>query len=123
MCVSPENYTYVRLLPYANVSALIAKVRAIVHRNADPSQIVPGKLTGDQIVQPQLVALADVHLEGDEAGHHQAGNWTTVYGFAAIAVLILVIAYFNFTNLATARATCGRAKSLCARRWGPGAGG
>jgi putative ABC transport system permease protein len=32
------------------------------------------------------------------------GSWTMVYGFAAIAVLILLVACFNFTNLATARA-------------------
>jgi putative ABC transport system permease protein len=32
------------------------------------------------------------------------GSLTTVYGFAAIALLIMLIACFNFTNLATARA-------------------
>ena len=47
------------------------------------------------------------------------GSWTTVYGVIAIGVLILLVACFNFMNLATARAMLGRAKSPCARRWAP----
>ena len=33
------------------------------------------------------------------------GSWATVYGFAIIGILIQLVACFNFTNLATARAT------------------
>ena len=38
-----------------------------------------------------------------------------VYGFAAIAVLILLVACFNFTNLATARAMV-RAREISLRK-------
>ena len=31
-----------------------------------------------------------------------AGSWTTVYGFAAIELLVMLVACFNFMNLATA---------------------
>jgi putative ABC transport system permease protein len=52
-----------------------------------------------------LVPLRYTHLAGDEGGYHGAGSWVTIYGFAGIAALILAIGCFNFTNLATARAT------------------
>ena len=44
-----------------------------------------------------------------------AGSWTTVYGFAAIGVLILLVACFNFMNLATARAML-RAREISLRK-------
>ncbi len=43
------------------------------------------------------------------------GSWTTIYGIAAIGVLILLVACFNFTNLATARATM-RAREVSLRK-------
>ena len=43
------------------------------------------------------------------------GNWTTVYGFAVIALLIMVVACFNFMNLGTARATL-RAREISLRK-------
>ncbi len=47
----------------------------------------------------------DVHLTTDRyGGMRPPGSWTMVYGFAVIGVLILLVACFNFTNLATARA-------------------
>jgi putative ABC transport system permease protein len=94
-----ETYTYVRLVPHAAISQVLSQTRAIIRKNANPSRFMRTKLTGDQILQPLLVRLANIHLEG--TGH---GSWTTVYGFIAIAILILAIACFNFINLATARA-------------------
>ena len=44
-----------------------------------------------------------------------AGSWTTVYGFSVIALLILLVACFNFMNLATARATL-RAREISLRK-------
>src|SRR6202000_1659045 len=44
-----------------------------------------------------------------------AGSWATVYGFVAIGALILLIACFNFTNLATARAMV-RAREISLRK-------
>ena len=43
------------------------------------------------------------------------GSWTIVYGFIAIGVLILLLACFNFTNLATARAMA-RAREISLRK-------
>ncbi|HEY3777639.1 MAG TPA: ABC transporter permease [Rhizomicrobium sp.] len=104
MWFSPESFTYVRLLPGARPGDVIAKAQAILRRDADPSIFIKTNLSGDRIVRTRLVPLRDIHLVGDERAYHDAGSWTTVYGFAAIAALILAIAGFNFTNLATARA-------------------
>jgi putative ABC transport system permease protein len=102
---SPESYTYVELLPGASAANIIAKAQRILRRYADPSVYTKTNLTGDQIVRTRLTRLRSMHLVGDENGYHEAGSWTTVYGFAGIAALVLAIACFNFTNLATARAT------------------
>ena len=61
-------------------------------------------------------AFRDAHLSTDQyGGMTPAGSWTTVYGFIAIGVLILLIACFNFTNLATARAMV-RAREISLRK-------
>jgi putative ABC transport system permease protein len=43
------------------------------------------------------------------------GSWATIYGFAVIGILIQLVACFNFTNLATARATM-RAREVSLRK-------
>ena len=43
------------------------------------------------------------------------GSWTTLYGMGVIGVLILLVACFNFMNLATARATM-RAREISLRK-------
>ena len=65
---------------------------------------------------PHLTPFQDAHLSSDQyGGMTPGGSWTMVYGFAAIAVLILLVACFNFTNLATARAMV-RAREISLRK-------
>ena len=64
-----------------------------------------------------LTPFADVHLSsaGLPDNMTPAGSWITVYGIAAIGLLILLVACFNFMNLATARAML-RAREIALRK-------
>ena len=70
-------------------------------------------LRGSDVLHLHLTPFRDVHLA--PFGETEAGRWSTVYGFAAIAVLILLIACINYMNLATARATT-RAREISLRK-------
>lgn len=124
----PETYVYVRLVHGASPSAVQAQTPGIFRADADPSSIIKTKLTGDEILHAHLVPLSQTHLSGDEGdgatgdwasvygrSGSVGGSWTVVYGFAAIALLIIGIACFNFTNLATARAMT-RAREVSLRK-------
>jgi putative ABC transport system permease protein len=69
-----------------------------------------------------LQPLADVHLNSEVNYDQPNGNRSYIYGCAAVALIILVIACINYMNLATARATrrarsVGFRKILGASRW------
>ncbi|MEO1450847.1 MAG: FtsX-like permease family protein, partial [Bacteroidota bacterium] len=58
-----------------------------------------------QEVRIALVPMADVHLRSEASGEISATtNLQYLYIFAAIAILVLIIACINYVNLATARA-------------------
>ena len=113
---SSNGYGYVQLQPGADAHMVMAKLPALIDRNYDPRKRAGLSLRGSQILHLGLTQFVDDHLSTD---HYQsltpAGSWTTVYGFAAIGVLILLIACFNFTNLATARAMV-RAREISLRK-------
>ena len=114
--VSSNGYGYVELQPGTDPREVEAKLPALVDRNYDARKRSGLSLPGSQLLHLGLTRFADDHLSTD---HYQsltpAGSWTTVYGFAAIGVLILLIACFNFTNLATARAMV-RAREISLRK-------
>ena len=63
-----------------------------------------------------LVPVTDIHLRSNrEYEIEPNGNITTVYLFAAIAAIVLLIACINFMNLATAR-SASRAKEIGVRK-------
>lgn len=73
-----------------------------------------GKKTG------AFASEADYHLEGLTTIHlgnnfHESGNTNLIYIFTAVAVLILLLALFNYMSLTTARATL-RAKEVGIRK-------
>ena len=64
----------------------------------------------------QLAAAADfIHLHSDIGYDRPTGNSIYLYGCAAVALFILVVACINYVNLATARAT-RRAHSVGIRK-------
>jgi len=76
---------------------------------------------GDQInasFKLRITPLADVHFQKDELTWDlPKGNMNYVYIMAIIAVLLIVIASINYTNLTTARAT-SRSKEIGIRKVG-----
>jgi putative ABC transport system permease protein len=111
-----SGYGYVRLAPGAREDTVLAKFRTIIDRSVDPMKMMNVKKRGSDVLVPYLTRFVDAHLSTDQFGGMTApGSWTIVYGFSAIGVLILLIACFNFTNLATARAMM-RAREISLRK-------
>jgi putative ABC transport system permease protein len=108
-----EGWGYVKLSPRANLSAVQEKLKPMLDRNVDAKKLSNDNVSGSDILHLHLTPFRDVHLA--PFGETEAGRWGTVYGFAAIAVLILLIACINYMNLATARATT-RAREISLRK-------
>ena len=113
---SSGGWGYVVLRPGADAREVEAKLPALIDRDFDPRKTQGLSLRGSEVERYRLTPFRDDHLSTDRYGSlTPAGSWTTVYGFIAIGVLILLIACFNFTNLATARAMV-RAREISLRK-------
>jgi putative ABC transport system permease protein len=108
-----QGWGYVKLAPHADPAAVMGQFKAMINRHVDVKKRLHMNLPGSDVLHLHLTRLGDVHLA--PFGRTEAGSWTTIYGFAAIAVLILLIACFNYMNLATARATT-RAREISLRK-------
>jgi putative ABC transport system permease protein len=62
-----------------------------------------------------LMPMRDIHLKSEVGYDEPTGNLAYIYGSAAVALIILVVACINYMNLATARAT-RRARSVGFRK-------
>src|SRR5665213_2534218 len=113
--IDASGYGYVVLQTNANARSVAAKLPALVDRNFDPRKTESISLRGSQVIQLALTPFRDHHLSDRQGSMTPNGSWTTVYGFIAIGVLILLMACFNFTNLATARAIV-RAREISLRK-------
>lgn len=107
-----QFYTYVKLRPGTNVQQLQDKFQAYMKK-----EIIP---TFDQVGSsflPFFQPLRDVHLKSSDFIYDNAirGNQTYVKALSIIALFVLVIACFNFINLATAR-SFRRAKEIGVRK-------
>ncbi len=111
-----SGWGYVQFAPGANPNRVLDKLKTLVDRNVDPMKLAKIQLRGSEIMSPNLTHFRDDHLTSDQFGSMTPpGSWTMVYGFAAIGMLILLVACFNFTNLATAQATV-RAREISLRK-------
>jgi putative ABC transport system permease protein len=115
--LNADGEAFVRLAPDAEPDTVLAKLKPILDRNIDAAKMMNLRLPGSQVLQVHLTRFRDDHLTSDNAagGMKPAGSWATIYGFSAIAFLIVLIACFNFMNLATARATL-RAREVSLRK-------
>lgn len=108
-----DAYIYVKLSPQGNEQAIEQKFPAFLdNRGPRPNDtIVPSDRW-----ELHLMPLTDIHLKGSESARIKPkGSITTIVSFALIAVMILVIACFNFMNLSTARASL-RSREVALRK-------
>jgi len=104
----PPMYTYILLPQNYSASAIENRMPELVRKH------VPESLASRQALR--LQPLTDIHLHSDlENEIAPTSNIAYVYVFSAIAVFVLLIACFNFMNLATARAA-KRAKEVGLRK-------
>jgi len=111
------GWTYVRLSQDANVQDVEERTRELFARQVPVDALAAMQVRANQVVQAALVRFPNVHLASDKekGGMRPGGSWSMIYGFVAIAALILGIACFNFTNLTTARAML-RAREVALRK-------
>jgi len=109
---------FVKLAPGADPQAVIAKMAPLLDRAITGELTASGNpLKGSQAYTVHLTRFADVHLNSERwrFNNKPPGSWTTVYGVGAVGILILLVACFNFMNLATARALL-RAREIALRK-------
>jgi putative ABC transport system permease protein len=103
-----EFLTYVRLRDGADLAAFRAKLPALVERRAGAAMREAG-----QGLVLHAERLPDLHLRSDRG--ERTGSLPNLVALGVIALLVLVIACVNFTNLATARSV-ERAKEVGVRK-------
>jgi putative ABC transport system permease protein len=116
--VSHNVYTYIVVREGTDRVALQNKFQGMVVKYVGPQiQKILGysiddfKKAGNDFSYG-LVPLKDIHLKGPtQYNLEPIGSLTTVYIFAVIALLILIVAVINYVNLATAK-SAGRAKEV-----------
>lgn len=107
-----QFYTYIKLKPGVNAAQLQNKFQAHVKKEIFPTLTVQGST-----FLPLLQPLYDIHLKSADFVYDNAirGNESYVRGLTIIALFVLIIACFNFINLATAR-SFRRAKEIGVRK-------
>lgn len=104
--------TYLLVRDKKDISQLQQQVAAYMKTNEVRTE---ARLDGSDYLTYRLEPLQTVHLRSSLAGFEPNGNMYYIYMFAVIALLILVIASANYTNLATAQST-GRGSEIGMRK-------
>jgi putative ABC transport system permease protein len=112
-----HTFGYLTLAPGADPAAVLSKLKPILDRSIDISALTNVRMAGSKIMEVRLTPFLKAHMTTDRyrGAMRPPGSWTTLYGMGVIGVLILLVACFNFMNLATARATM-RAREISLRK-------
>jgi putative ABC transport system permease protein len=108
-----QGTAYVKLAPHADPAAVTEKTKPMLDKHVDAKKSMNVSMPGRDVLHLHLTPFRYVHLAA--FGDTEKGRWETVYGFAAIAALIILIASINYMNLATARALV-RAREVSLRK-------
>ena len=110
-----SNFGYIELAPGADPKKVIRSVEALVDRSVSEQKFgISGPAS--RVMEFHLTPFRDVHLNDSElGGMTPSGSRAIVYGFAMVGLLIVLVAAFNFMNLATARAIL-RAREIAVRK-------
>jgi putative ABC transport system permease protein len=101
-------HTYARLAEGAEIGAIQSRSAAFYDERVGDG--------ASRVRDFTVIPVTDIHLlAGREGELKTPGSIRTVYAFAAIAMIVLLIACLNFVNLATARAV-ERAKEVGVRK-------
>lgn len=114
--LSSNVYGYFKLKPGITGEMLAARLPDFVNENAVLSPNWEDPRLPSEVLSLNFIPLGDIHLHSP--GRFQMkpiGDIMVVYSFTGIAILILVIAIINFTNLSTARASL-RAQEIALRK-------
>ncbi|HET9744717.1 MAG TPA: ABC transporter permease [Chitinophagaceae bacterium] len=104
--------TYLLVRDKKDISQLQQQIAAYMKTNEVRTE---ARLEGNNYLTFHLEPLQTVHLKSSLAGFEPNGNIYHIYMFAVIALLILIIASTNYTNLATAQST-GRGNEIGMRK-------
>lgn len=104
--------TYLLVRDKKDISQLQQQIVAYMKTGEVRSE---ARLEGNNYLTYHLEPLKTVHLRSSLAGFEPNGNMSYIYMFGIIALLILIIASANYTNLATAQST-GRGNEIGMRK-------
>ena len=113
-----DNWGFVRLVPGTDPRTVVSKLAPLLDRALGPMlKNFAINMRGSQVYEIEMTPFSQVHLTSDRWSINLTppGSMTTLYGVIAIGVLILLVACFNFMNLATARAMM-RAREISLRK-------
>ena len=116
-----ENKIFVKLKPGVTPQALNQVLQDASDHSPYASKLDPAdlqKLGQKKVMEMRLVSLADLYFDAataNESGSTQHGDRQTVFGLAAVAILILLLAATNYVNLATVR-TLSRQREIAVRK-------
>jgi len=98
--VSERVYSYILLAPGADADTLEAKLPQI------PEAFIGESMKrAFYLLEYKLIKLADIHLHSSVSNELEVnGNYRNVHSLGIIALLVLLIAFINYINLATSRA-------------------
>lgn len=112
-----NGYSYVRLAPGSDPKLVAQKIPALLDRHVDVMEGLGMPLKASKVVRIRLVPFSGAHMDvqAQMGNMVPAADPVMLYGLGLVGALILLVACFNFTNLATARALL-RAREIALRK-------